>query len=107
MRPTTGWIWLAWLIAGPTLWAVAFSAAYGLHGLGCAWGWPDVALGALSLQRGVILLVGLVAMAACLALLARIKAQLGDEAALPRIGLWIGFVATAFTLAPTLVASTC
>ncbi|QTL03252.1 hypothetical protein J5J86_21285 [Aquabacter sp. L1I39] len=107
MSRRPGPAWLGWLIAGPTLWAVAFSASYGLHGLGCALGWPAIAIGPVSLDRAVILLVGLATLAACLALLARVKAHLGSEAALPRLGLWIGLGATAFTLAPVLVASTC
>ncbi|WP_428030976.1 hypothetical protein [Ancylobacter sp.] len=107
MSSSGGIRWLAWFIAGPTIWAVSFSAAYGLHGLGCAWDWTSLAIGPVSLQRAAILLVWLAGMLACLALLPPAGRSLGPDARLPRLGLWIGFVATLFTLAPALVASTC
>lgn len=99
--------WLCWLIAGPTIWAAAFAAAYGMHGVGCALGWPAMMLGPVSLQRAVIALVCVIGVLACLALLARVRARLGPDATIPRWGLWIGAGATAFTLAPALLASTC
>lgn len=107
MSGRDGMRWLAWLIAGPTVWAVAFATAYGLHGLGCEMGWPAPRLGPVSAQRAAILLIGLLAALACVALLAQINRRLGAEAGLPRIGLWIGLSATLFTLAPALFASTC
>lgn len=104
--------WLAWLLAGPTLWALAFSAAYGLHGLGCAWGWPAVPIGPVSLHRLVLIAVwlaglGVCGLLACGLRLPRLRPALGPAARLPRLGLWIGFVAILFTLAPVWVASSC
>ncbi|WP_371347191.1 hypothetical protein [Ancylobacter sp. IITR112] len=107
MRRVGGMAWLGWLIAGPTLWAASFTLAYGLHGLGCELGWPGVALGPLSLHRLAIAATGLAGALACLVLLARARTALGPHAALPRLGLWIGLVATLFTLAPVLVATSC
>ena len=107
MSGARGISWLAWLIAGPTVWAVAFSAAYALHGLGCEMGWSLRSLGPVSVQRAAILLVGLVAALMCLGLLSQVERRLGVEAGLPRVGIWIGLVAILFTLAPVLVASTC
>lgn len=107
MSARGGMRWLARLIVGPTVWAAAFAAAYGLHGLGCELGWTALQLGPVSAQRAAILLVGLLAALVCVALLAQVDRRLGVEAQLPRIGLWIGLGATLFTLAPVLVASTC
>lgn len=107
MRPAGGMVWLGWLIAGPTIWAAAFSLAYGLHGLGCEFGWPAVAVGPVSLHRLAIALPALAGALICLDLLRRVKTALGPEADLPRLGLWIGLVATLFSLAPVLVATSC
>lgn len=107
MTGSGGLRWLAWLIAGPTLWVVTFSAAYGVHGLGCELGWPGSYVGPLSLQRAAILLVGALGLLAGLALLVRLRSERSPEAGLPRLGAWIGLVATVFTLAPTLFASSC
>lgn len=107
MNGTGGMRWLGWLIAGPAVWALAFTAAYGLHGVGCALGWPGQFYGPVSVQRAVIGLVGLAGILACLCLLARVKSGLGDGAGIPRLGILIGLFATIFTLAPVLVASTC
>lgn len=107
MRTNGGMGWLGWLIAGPAVWALAFAAAYGLHGLGCELGWPARTLGPVSLQRAVIVLVGLAGVIACLLLLVGTRTHLGPRAGLPRIGVWIGLVATLFTLAPVLFATTC
>ncbi|MFK8253097.1 hypothetical protein [Ancylobacter terrae] len=107
MNGDRGLRWLGWLIAGPTVWALAFAAAYGLHGLGCELGWPSRMLGPVSLQRAAIALVGLAGVLTCLALLAGLRSRPGAGAQLPRLGLWIGLIATLFTLAPALVATTC
>lgn len=107
MNGNGGMRWLGWLIAGPSIWAIAFSAAYALHGLGCRLGWPSIFLGPLSVQRAVIMLVWLGGLLACLVLLRRVGASLGPDATLPRRGIWIGLVATLFTLAPVLVATSC
>lgn len=107
MSAVGGMRWLGWLIAGPSIWAVSFAAAYGLHGLGCELGWPSLTIGPLSVQRAAIMLVWLGGMLACLALSSQVGRRLGPNARLPRMGIWIGMIATLFTLAPVLVASTC
>lgn len=107
MRRVGGRAWLGWLIAGPTAWAAAFSLAYGLHGLGCERGWPALDVGPTSLQRVAIALPSLAAIALCLVLLARVTTALGPQAGIPRLGLWIGLIATLYTMAPVLVATSC
>ena len=119
MKPMRGWVWLGALLAGPTVWAVVFTGVYMLHGLGCSRGWPAVSLGPVSLHWGAMALVWVAGLATCGALLVWARpvradaAQSGGnpavtlEARLVRIGLWIGFGATLFSLAPLLVASSC
>ncbi|MFG1228554.1 hypothetical protein [Xanthobacter wiegelii] len=99
--------WLAWLIAGPTVWAATFTAAYGLIGLGCQLGWSAVDLGPLSVQTALVLAIWLAGIVTCIALLGQVHRSLREQAAIPRIGVWIGLVATVFTLAPVLVATSC
>jgi len=102
-----GMLWLAWLIAGPTLWAAIFTAVYALHGLGCALGWPALSLGPLDLHRGMMGLVWLLGVAALGALLIFAPAGTARETRLPRLGLWIGLVATIYTLLPVVVTTSC
>lgn len=45
------------LVAGPTVWAVGFSALYGLQGAGCQLGWAEPSVGPLDLLRALLLLV--------------------------------------------------
>lgn len=105
-----GMVWLARLIAGPTLWAVAFSAVYGLHGLGCALGWTGqgwTGQGWLDLHRLAMLAAWALALAAHVPLLIRFPQGPGLRFVLPRLGLWIGLASTFFTLLPVLVTSSC
>ena len=51
------------------VWLASFSAIYGLHGLGCALGWPEVAWLGLSLFRWALLIAWLAAIVLQLLLL--------------------------------------
>lgn len=102
-----GIVWLAWVLAGPTLWAGIFAAVYALHGLGCALDWPAQPLGPFSVHRVVLIAVWLAGLIAAGLLLMRAPPGHGREALIVRLGLWIGLVATLFTLAPLLAASSC
>lgn len=97
--------WLGLVLLGPALWAVVFSVVYGLHGSLCA-----AASGPEDLGRAARLaLVGawLLGSAAFLPVFALIPARSGQAANLPRMGLWIGLVATLFTLFPVTVITSC
>ncbi len=100
--------WLGWTLASPILWAALFSAVYALHGIGCAQGWTVVAtpLGPLHQVAMVILWLGGLILHALILLRLR-----GGGAArtdrLPRMGAWIGFVASLVTLSPLVLISTC
>ena len=105
MMGSGGVRWLIALIAGPTIWAAAFTAVYSLHGLGCSLGWTGIALGPLTLHRTLMLAAWVAGLLAGGALL--IVTPATAENRLPRLGMWIGLVATFFTLMPLLVASSC
>jgi hypothetical protein len=98
---------LALLLAGPIIWAVTFSAVYGLHGAGCELGWVEIDLPVGTLHHALMWAGWLVGLAACAVLLARLPAGTGRHYLLPRAGAWIGLFATFFTLFPVAVTSTC
>ncbi|WP_431470826.1 hypothetical protein [Sphingosinithalassobacter sp. LHW66-3] len=95
-------------VSGLIVWAVAFSALYGLQGLVCAAGWQATRLGPLSLGRAMLVLLWL----GFLALLAWMSWRFAhgsrDFLGLLAIGLaLVGLVATAYTGAPVLAGSIC
>lgn len=71
--------YLALLIAGLLLWGSAFVWLYGALSVGCAFGWDQVAIGPVSLQRAMLLGLWLTHLGAIAALLAfthrRLKAR--------------------------------
>lgn len=102
--------WLALFIAGPTIWAVGFVLVYSLHGMGCNLGWIEIdLLGVLTLHH-VALWAGWLAtlLANLVFLLALPRAPEGRLIHwLPRVGAWIGFVSTFFSLLPVALATSC
>lgn len=46
---------LVLLCAGLVIWSSAFVSLYGALSIGCAFGWESIALGPISLQRGVLI----------------------------------------------------
>jgi len=99
-------IWLGRALIGPGLWALAFAAAYGLHGLGCAQGWAEAGAGLLAHRLGMAGLA-LAAVAGCVGLLWWLPAGTGLSQRLPLAGAWIGLGASVFTLLPPLALSSC
>jgi hypothetical protein len=102
-----GAIWLGQVIAGPAIWAATFTLVYALHGIGCGHGWVAVATPAGSLHRLAMTLGWGAGLAGCALLLRRFPTADTRARALPRIGAWVGLGATAVTLFPLLVLSTC
>lgn len=107
---------LAWVSAGFVIWSAAFVIIYGLHGIGCAYGWDAVAVGATSLHRVVQVAVWLLFLPPLLILALRLRrrrlqlesggsrrwmALLGETTA------WAGLAATIITFAPTVTTSVC
>ncbi|MGY6535189.1 MAG: hypothetical protein ACXIVG_07575 [Pararhodobacter sp.] len=103
--------WLALSLAGPGIWAAGFSAVYALHGTGCARDWPEVTLaGGVDLHHAMLISGWLVTLGAgAMLMLGLPRAGAGASLArqLPRTGGWIGLGATATTLLPVLLATSC
>jgi len=102
--------WLALVLAGPGIWAGGFAGVYALHGTGCAVGWPDTALAVgIDAHTGALWAGWLATLGAGGLLLRALPRPEGPgwPPHLPRTGAWIGLAATAFTLSPVALASSC
>lgn len=109
--------WLCLFVLGPMIWAVTFSAVYGLHGMFCAvlTGPEQVGPEALGTGARVVMvavwLAGLAALGGLFWVFPSTKGQ-AQQMANPRIVLLhasalIGLGATFFTLFPVVVATSC
>ena len=97
--------WLAKLVAGPMLWAFIFSLVYGLHGWVCAGEAGPEGLDYLS--RSVLISVWLMGLLAFIPLLRLTRPGSDRHDRLPRLATWTGLVATAFTLFPVVMITSC
>lgn len=100
------------ILIAPLVWLASFSAVYGIHGLACALGWPDVGLPGLSLFRAVLLGAWLAAVGAQVALLLALRSgRFGSQSSFVRwtsiATAWVGLVATLWTLNPVALTSSC
>ncbi|MDD7971357.1 hypothetical protein [Roseinatronobacter alkalisoli] len=98
--------WLALSLAGPTLWAVMFTLLYAVHGTVCA-GSPGPESLTLRAHMLLVALWGGGLLAHGLLFRALPAGGQGVSRYLPRAGAWIGLVATAFTLFPVLMITSC
>lgn len=98
---------LARMLAGPMLWAALFSAVYALHGAGCALGWPAIATPLGPLHPAAMIAVWLAGLALHSILMVSLPTGPARAQRLPRMGAWIGLVASTVSLAPVVVLSTC
>lgn len=99
--------WLATLLAGPTLWATLFAATYALHGIGCAQGWVSVDTPFGNLHRTALAALWLTGIALHIGIVGVAPKGNTLEDRLPRLGAWIGLIATVATLLPILLVSSC
>lgn len=99
--------WPLRALLGPLLWAVAFAAIYGVHGLGCAWGWPLRPAPLGDLHRLALLSLWLAALAGGAILVWRMPPGQDTGARIARMGGWIGLVSILLTLFPVLGLTSC
>ncbi|MGY6703856.1 hypothetical protein [Roseinatronobacter sp.] len=97
--------WLALSLAGPTLWALMFVVLYALHGVACAGAVLPESLSS-GARWGLVAVWG-AGLAAHVGLLRALPRAGGLPENLPRAGAWIGLGATAFTLFPVALLSSC
>lgn len=97
--------WLMWILAGPMLWAFAFALIYGLHGIACSnVSGPE---GLPSATQFMLISVWLLSMLAFVPLFLRLPKGTKLSLTLPRAGAWIGLIATALTLFPVAITTSC
>jgi len=94
------------------VWLASFSAIYGLQGLGCAFGWTEIALPGLSLFRWTLMGAWLSAILVQLLFLLAVREwPFGSTSDFYRKAklatAWSGLIATGWTLFPLAVSSTC
>lgn len=100
--------WVARMLAGPMLWAALFSAVYALHGVGCARNWFDQATPVGPLHPTGMIGLWLAGLALHGVLIAsNRRADTAAQRFLIRSGNWVGAVASAATLLPVVVTSSC
>lgn len=100
------------ILIGPFVWLSAFSAVYGLHGMGCALGWTEVEFAGLTLHRAALLAGWGATVAACAVVLVGLWSErLGSSSAfVRRVSIWLGLVgvvAAVWSLFPVAVLSAC
>lgn len=107
---------MAWAIAGFVIWSAAFVIIYGLHGIGCAYGWDAIPIGPTNLQRFVQVAVWLAFLPPLVMLALRLRRRrLQSEPGEPKRWMalvgettaWGALAATIITFAPTATTSVC
>jgi hypothetical protein len=93
------------------VWLALFSGVYGLHGIGCGLGWPDLRLGPVPLHRGALVAAWVGALIVQAALLTALAGPLrSGRAFVQEVTLTLAvasLVATAWTLFPVAFATSC
>lgn len=100
---------MLWLAAGFAVWSSAFVILYGLHALGCAFGWPG---GLIQLLLWAVLLLHLAALGLFALAFSRMRRRdaSGGGSFLADVTRWTLFAALAAMLLnfiPGLVLTTC
>ena len=100
------------ILLPPLVWLASFSAIYGLHGVGCALRWPEVAMPVMSLFRWLLFLAWLAAVLAQVGLLLALRSERfrSDSPFIRWTSTamsWVGLIATLWTLYPVAVLAPC
>lgn len=99
--------WPLRALMGPGLWALAFSAIYAAHGIGCARGWPTQPAPLGTLHDFTLISLWLAALLVAALILWQTPAGQETGAQIARAGGWIGLMSVAMTLFPVLGLSSC
>lgn len=97
-------------VSGLIVWAVAFSALYGLQGLGCALGWDAIMVGPLQLGRAALiaLWLGFLALHSWMIWHFAVQDPVGTFLSRMAVAIAIiGWVATIYTGVPVVITSMC
>lgn len=100
------------ILIAPLLWLAGFSAVYGLHGLLCGHGIDGSLFGLVSVPRALMALAYGLAVLLQAGLLAglhasRFASPSSFVTSVSRATGWVGLVAAAWTLLPTVTTSSC
>lgn len=109
---------IPWMLAGFLIWGAAFTVLYSVLSIGCAFGWDEIILGPVSLQRVVLVALLVVSLAAGWVVVrisdARRKAAGGEGLVLRPfiesvawLGAWAGLGSTLFSLGPAFFLTSC
>lgn len=107
---------LVGLIAGFTIWAVAFVVIYAIFSVGCRFGWQSISIaGPVSLQQVVLALLFIIAVIAAVAVIVIFRRRSARSHTRPRIFLervglvagWAALVSTIVTFGPIFFLSSC
>lgn len=97
-------------VAGLILWAVAFSAIYGLQGLSCAFGWDAIELAGSSVARIILIATYAVSVAVIAWLCWRLRPGSNTMSFLGTLAFAsaiIGLISTIYTGMPVLALTIC
>ncbi|MET1756085.1 hypothetical protein ABVV53_11550 [Novosphingobium sp. RD2P27] len=97
-------------VSGLIVWAVAFSALYGLQGLGCALGWDAMMVGPIQLGRAALIALWLAFVAVQAWMIWHFSHHTHGSMFLNRLAVAIaviGWVATIYTGVPVVTTSMC
>ncbi|WP_410217366.1 hypothetical protein [Paracoccus sp. (in: a-proteobacteria)] len=100
-------IWLLRALAGPILWGALFSLVYALHGTGCNLGWTERPVLFSDLHHMAMWAAWIAGLVLHVILVVTMPTGDGVTRRIITLGSWIGLVASAFTLFPVVVTSTC
>lgn len=100
------------IMIGPLAWLASFSAVYGLHGIGCGFGWGEISVRSVSFFRLALVAAWLGAVAVQIVVLSGLHSRRFASSSefvrgVSKATGWVGLVATLWSLFPVAVISSC